>query len=162
MCRRIGITFISGVGFRVARSTVSGNAKASKCGTSDGENSHAFLYMYVNINFIFLSLGVCRIVTNIVDNMKKDDLIRQGKELLSCVKKRNIFDPDFADENCMDKTDIQKLLTWFERVEEFVEKFGLECQKNRLADNSWIVNGERVSVERIKKILSIIESVEEK
>lgn len=33
-------------------------------GTSDGENSHAFLYMYVSINIIFLSLGVYRIVTN--------------------------------------------------------------------------------------------------
>lgn len=58
MCRRIGITFISGVGFRVARSTVPGNARASKCGTSDGENSHAFLYMYVNINFLFSCLWV--------------------------------------------------------------------------------------------------------
>ncbi len=57
-------TFISGVGFRVARSTVPGNARASMRGTSDGENSHAFLYMYVSINIIFLSLGVYRIATN--------------------------------------------------------------------------------------------------
>lgn len=56
--RRIDATFISGVGFRVARSTVPGNAKASKCGTSDGENSHAFLYMYVSINFLFSCLWV--------------------------------------------------------------------------------------------------------
>ena len=34
--------YISGVGFRVARSTVPGNARASMRGTSDGENSHAF------------------------------------------------------------------------------------------------------------------------
>lgn len=94
--------------------------------------------------------------------MKKTDLISQGEELLSCVKKRNIFGADFADENCMDDDDIKRLQTWLERVEEFVEKQGLECQKKRLADNSWIVNGERVSVERIKYILSIIESVEEK
>lgn len=94
--------------------------------------------------------------------MKKDDLIRQGKELLSCVKKRNVFGTDFADENCMDDDDIKRLQTWSERVEEFVEKNGLECQKNRLTDNSWIVNGERVNVERIKYILSIIENVKEK
>ena len=37
-----GATYISGVGFRVARSTVPGNARASMRGTSDGENSHAF------------------------------------------------------------------------------------------------------------------------
>lgn len=84
--------------------------------------------------------------------MKKTDLISQGEELLSCVKKRNILGADFADENCMYDDDIKRLQTLFERVEEFVEKQGLECQKNRLADNSWIVNRERVSVERIKKI----------
>lgn len=94
--------------------------------------------------------------------MKKTDLISQGEKLLSCVKKHNIFGADFADENCMDNDDIKRLQTWFERVEEFVERYGLECQKNRLTDNSWIVNGERVSVERIKYILSIIESMEEK
>lgn len=50
------ITFISGVGFRVARSTVPGNARASMRGTSDSENSHAFSYVYVTVLEIRLYL----------------------------------------------------------------------------------------------------------
>jgi hypothetical protein len=42
---------ISGVGFCVARSTVLGNAKASKCGTSECKNSHAFLCLSLNHDF---------------------------------------------------------------------------------------------------------------
>ncbi len=60
VCQWIGVTFISGVGFRVARSTVSGNARASMRGTSDGENSHAFLYVYVNQKYCLIcSFGSC-------------------------------------------------------------------------------------------------------
>ena len=40
VCQRCDIH--TGVGFCVARSTVMGNAKASKCGTGDGKDSHAF------------------------------------------------------------------------------------------------------------------------
>ena len=50
------ITFISGVGFRVARSTVPGNARASMRGTSDGENSHAFFVCVRQERFIRLGL----------------------------------------------------------------------------------------------------------
>ena len=60
VCQWIGVTFISGVGFRVARSTVPGNARASMRGTSDGENSHAFLYVYVNQKYCLIcSFGSC-------------------------------------------------------------------------------------------------------
>jgi seryl-tRNA(Sec) selenium transferase len=37
-----------GVGFCVARSTISGNAKASESGTSNSTDSHAFFYFLVN------------------------------------------------------------------------------------------------------------------
>ena len=40
--------YIHGVGFCVARSTIPGNAKASECGTGDGQSSHAFAYIYAN------------------------------------------------------------------------------------------------------------------
>ena len=42
---------ISGVGFCVARSTVLGNAKASKCGTSECKDSHAFFCLSLNHDF---------------------------------------------------------------------------------------------------------------
>lgn len=42
VCHRFDIH--TGVGFCVARSTGLGNAKAFRCGTSDGMDSHVFLH----------------------------------------------------------------------------------------------------------------------
>lgn len=97
VCRRIGDTFISCVGFRVARSTVSGNARASMRGTSDGENSHAFLYMYVNINFIFLFwvfAGLLQTMEN-MENLRKVTfkLVQEGMTVGSFIDEETC---DFA------------------------------------------------------------------
>ena len=97
VCRRIGDTFISCVGFRVARSTVSGNARASMRGTSDGENSHAFLYMYVNINFIFLFwvfAGLLQTMEN-MENLRKVTfkLVQEGMTVGSFIDEKTC---DFA------------------------------------------------------------------
>lgn len=96
--------------------------------------------------------------------MKKDELLRQGEELLTLIKKRMTyaFGKEFIEEAYMSDPDLKQLGTWFERVEEYVERFGLECQKQRLSQNSCIINNGRVSEERIKYILSIIESIEER
>lgn len=95
--------------------------------------------------------------------MSKNELLKQGEELLARIKKRMTyaFGKEFMEEAYMSDPDLKQLGTWFEHVEEYVERFGLECHKQRLSQNSWIVNNGRVSEERIKYILSIIESIEE-
>lgn len=97
-------------------------------------------------------------------SMEKDELLRQGRELLTRSKKRteHAFGMEFMKEAYMSTSDLEQLQAWFERVEEFVERFGLECQRERLSQNSWIINNGRVSEERIKNILLIIESIEER
>lgn len=52
----------------------------------------------------------------------------------------------------MSDADIQQLLTWEERAEEFIGRYGLKCQQERFADARWIINGSRVSEKRLKKI----------
>ena len=56
-------------GFRVARSTLPGNAKASQRGTGNGYGLHAFLYSYQTTLLLMLKLGVDRQVktTNNMD-----------------------------------------------------------------------------------------------
>lgn len=97
-------------------------------------------------------------------SMKKDELLKQGRELLTRIKKRTeyAYGMEFMKEAYMSDSDLEQLQAWFERVEEFVERFGLECQRERLSQNSWIINNGRVSEERIKNILLIIESIEER
>ena len=68
-CRRI---CIHGVGFCVARSTVPGNAKASKRGTGDGQSSHAF-FVYTS-QYLFIN----RLDMGIRAQKRKDKLPRKG------------------------------------------------------------------------------------
>ncbi len=89
---------------------------------------------------------------------KKDVLIKNGNHLLSFVKKKN-FGMEII-QDVMDERYIEELKAWFKDAEEFVEFYGLECHKERFKASSWIINqDERVSLERIKNILNIIERI---
>lgn len=90
----------------------------------------------------------------------KEQLIEEGNALLACVKKAYLHGNDTPKEDVMDKDNIEKLVKWQEQVEDFVEKYGLNTQRERLVDCSWLANGSRVSVERIKRVIEILDSVE--
>lgn len=88
----------------------------------------------------------------------KEQLISNGNQLLSFVTKKD-FGMGII-EDVMTNQHIEELNDWFLRAEEFVELYGLDCQKERFDASSWIINqDERVSVERIKTILSLLESI---
>ena len=92
----------------------------------------------------------------------KEQLIKEGNDLLACVKKAYVHGVDMPQADVMDQVNIDKLNDWHEQVEDYVEKYGLNTQRDRLADCSWIVNHSQVRVERIKRIIKILESVESK
>lgn len=88
----------------------------------------------------------------------KDELIKKGNLLLSFVEKTTLGYNTMVD--ILDEKHIKELEEWYCDVEEFVERYGLECHKEDLDNNSWIINqGRRVSVERIKKIISILNRI---
>ncbi len=89
----------------------------------------------------------------------KEQLIEEGNAFLTCVKKAYLHGNDTPQEDVMDKENIKKIIKWQEQVEDFVEKYGLNTQRERLTDCSWLANGSRVSVERIKRVIEILDSV---
>ena len=92
---------------------------------------------------------------------QKESILERGNYLLGFTSKKN-YGWDII-EDVMDEQHIAQLKEWFLDAEEFVEMYGLECQKERFKSSSCIINqDERVSVERINNILSIIERIDNK
>lgn len=87
----------------------------------------------------------------------KIGLINKGNQLLGFVKKKN-FGMEII-EDVMDDEHLKELNNWYQDVEEFSERYGLQCQRERIEANSWIINGEKVSVKRIKEIMSQLERI---
>lgn len=89
---------------------------------------------------------------------QQNNLIDRGNNLLGLVKTKDIGEDIIF--NVLDNEHIEELKKWHIDIEEFVEKYGLEVHKMRLFSNSWIINqDERVSVERIKAIISILKQI---
>ena len=88
---------------------------------------------------------------------KKETLLKQGRELLKAVHIQDMgWDTPIE---VLDDEHLKSLQTWLQRAEEFMEIHGLECQRDRFYHSSWIINGNRVSVERTEILLEVIESV---
>lgn len=88
---------------------------------------------------------------------QKKELLEQGNRLLGFVKKKNLGMDTIVD--ILEEPHLSELNEWFFDVEEFVERNGLDVHKRRLTDADRIINGERVSVERITSIISIIDRI---
>lgn len=85
-------------------------------------------------------------------------LLDKANCLLKFVKQKEMFG---GIHDVMDDEHIKALEEWLIDAINFVEKYGDCSINNDFKANTWIINGERVCVERINKILSIIENIEE-
>lgn len=89
---------------------------------------------------------------------QKQMLLDKANCLLKFVKQKEMFG---GIHDVMDDEHIKALEEWLIDAINFVEKYGDCSINNDFKANTWIINGERVCVERINKILSIIENIEE-
>ena len=88
---------------------------------------------------------------------QKSKLIEKGKQLLGFVTKQDKGWGIKVD--VMDDEHRNELNEWFYNAEEFVERYGLDCQKERL-NGIGLINGKQVNVPGVNVILEIIERIE--
>lgn len=97
-----------------------------------------------------------------LNNMKfteqKELLLESCEQLLKFVKQKEMFG---GPHDVLDDEYINRLEVWLIDAIDFVEKYGDCSINNDFKANTWIINGERVCVDRINKILSIIENIKE-
>lgn len=89
---------------------------------------------------------------------QKQMLLDKANCLLKFVKQKEMFG---GIHDVMDDEHIKALEEWLIVAKEFVQKYSNDSINDYFESNSWIINGERVSIERIDKILSIIENIKE-
>ena len=85
-------------------------------------------------------------------------LLERCELLLKFVKQKEMFG---GTHDVLDDEYINRLEEWLIDAIDFVEKYGDCSINNDFKANTWIINGERVCVDRINKILSIIENIKE-
>ena len=89
---------------------------------------------------------------------QKELLLERCEQLLKFVKQKEMFG---GTHDVLDDEYINRLEEWLIDAIDFVEKYGDCSINNDFKANTWIINGERVCVDRINKILSIIENIKE-
>jgi hypothetical protein len=89
---------------------------------------------------------------------QKSELIEKGKHLLGFVTKQDRGWGIKVD--VMDDAHRNELNEWFYSIEEFVERYGLNCQKERL-NGIDIINGKQVNVAGVNVLLEIINRIEQ-
>ncbi len=89
----------------------------------------------------------------------KENLLKQGKELLALIKEHDMGYETSID--IIDDAHLTNLKEWYLKTEEFIERYGLECHKERFG-NLWLSNGNRINKERFKEALDIIEQIKNK
>ena len=87
----------------------------------------------------------------------KSKLLEEGHQLLSLVKQQDKGFDIIVD--VLEKEHLLRLEKWFHDTEVYVEKYGLDSQIDELKDLSWIINHNRVSVGRVKKIMKLLEII---
>lgn len=90
---------------------------------------------------------------------EKEELLRQGNALLGFVKHEDIGLGIIED--VMDEIHLQELSKWYGKVEKFMEKHAMNCQLEDFKELSWIINQNRVHIDRTKQILALLEDVDE-
>lgn len=89
---------------------------------------------------------------------QKELLLERCEQLLKFVKQKEMFG---GIHDVLDNEYISRLEEWLIDAIDFVEKYGDSSINNDFKANTWIINGERVCMKRINKILSIIENIKE-
>lgn len=89
---------------------------------------------------------------------QKESLLERCEQLLKCVYKKDIGWLN-GEEDVLDDKYIIELLNWHKDADYFIREFGTNRTKDDFKTIPAITDGQRVSVERINEILSIIERI---